>query len=327
MDSGTHIVMGITLGALATLDPAISSTPGATEGIMLATLIGSKAPDIDTVFKLNNNAQYIRNHRGRTHSIVAIVIWSLLITIGIHLFFPQIGLFSLLAWSFIAVVLHVLTDVFNAYGTQALRPFSSKWIAFGIIGTFDIAIFSMHALAILLFFITSYPIGKIACIAYVCTILYYFIRVKMHYDVKKRVRTYIPTVRIMNITPAIHPFKYHVAAITKDKTYILKVKHKHVEIVDSFTQQPLPHTPIIEAALKDENVIAFLTFSPHYRYDVTDYGNHIEVRFMDLRYYSKQRYPFIAIVQLDPALHILDSYTGWIFKEHKLKNKLKIKPK
>lgn len=109
--------------------------------VMIATIAGSQAPDIDTVLKLKNNAVYIRNHRGFTHSIPAVLFWSLLIPAVIFPFVPGANLLHLWLWTLLAVVLHVFVDIFNAYGTQAIRPFSKKWVALGIINTFDPFIF------------------------------------------------------------------------------------------------------------------------------------------------------------------------------------------
>lgn len=89
---------------------------------------------------------------------------------------------------------------------------------------------------------------------------------------------------------------------------------------------PLPDDPVIEAAKKDENVAAFLSFSPVYRWELREYNNHYEVRFTDLRYRSKGYYPFVAAVQLDRDLNIVSSYTGWIFSEGKLRKKLDLIP-
>ena len=50
-----------------------------------------------------------------------------------------------------------------------------------------------------------------------------------------------------------------------------------------------------------------------------DHDHYYEVRFIDLRYRSKDYYPFVAIVQLDHNLNIISSYTGWIFSEEKLR--------
>jgi inner membrane protein len=88
----------------------------------------------------------------------------------------------------------------------------------------------------------------------------------------------------------------------------------------------LPENAIIEAAKFDVNVSAFLSFSPVYRWEMEEYDDHYEVRFIDLRYRSKDYYPFVAIVQLDHDLNIISSYTGWIFSEEKLRTKLDMVP-
>ena len=144
MDTGTHIVMGIALGGLATLDPAVASSHATATSVLIATIAGSQIPDIDTVLKLRNNAIYIRNHRGITHSIPAVILWPLLILALVYPFFPTANVLHLWAWTFAAVFIHVFVDIFNAYGTQALRPFTTKWVALGVINTFDPIIFGIH---------------------------------------------------------------------------------------------------------------------------------------------------------------------------------------
>lgn len=64
------------------------------------------------------------------------------------LFYPEANLLHLWLWTFAAVALHVFVDIFNAYGTQAIRPFSRKWVALGLINTFDPFIFVSHLIAI-----------------------------------------------------------------------------------------------------------------------------------------------------------------------------------
>ena len=59
LDTGTHFVMGIALGGLATLDPVIAQSPVTASAVIAGTILGSQAPDIDTVLKLRNNAVYI----------------------------------------------------------------------------------------------------------------------------------------------------------------------------------------------------------------------------------------------------------------------------
>ncbi|WP_033006210.1 metal-dependent hydrolase, partial [Geobacillus sp. WSUCF1] len=126
MDTGTHVLMGVALGSLASLDPAIAHDPLLSHAVLIGALAGSQAPDIDTIFKLRNNAQYIRNHRGITHSIPAVVLWPLLIVSVMAAIYPKTDWLRVWLWTFVAVALHVFVDIFNSYGTQALRPFTKK---------------------------------------------------------------------------------------------------------------------------------------------------------------------------------------------------------
>ena len=99
-----------------------------------------------------------------------------------------------------------------------------------------------------------------------------------------------------------------------------------MRLLDQFNRVAVPQTPVIEAAKKDPNLAAFLSFSPVYRWEADEFDDYYEVRFIDLRYRSKDYYPFVAVVQLDRDLNIKTSYTGWIFSEQKLRKKLDIIP-
>ncbi len=60
-----------------------------------------------------------------------------------------------------------------------------------------------------------------------------------------------------------------------------------IDVLDIFEKCPIPDIPIIEKAKQDENLAAFLSFSPVYRWEIHEYNDHYEVRFIDLRYRSK----------------------------------------
>ncbi len=123
------------------VDPVVANHTMTFTAVMAGTIIGSQAPDVDTVLKLRNNAIYIRHHRGITHSLPAVAIWPILITLVLAFIIQDANVFHLWLWTFLAVALHVFVDIFNAYGTQAIRPFSRKWVALGVINTFDPIIF------------------------------------------------------------------------------------------------------------------------------------------------------------------------------------------
>jgi inner membrane protein len=317
--------MGIALGGLATLDPTVASSHATTASVLIATIAGSQIPDIDTVLKLRNNAIYIRNHRGVTHSIPAVLLWPIVLIAVIYPFFTDANLLHLWAWTFAAVFIHVFVDIFNAYGTQALRPFSNKWVALGVINTFDPFIFGIHVLGIFIWILGANP-GVTFLLMYAVIIGYYFMRYMAKKKVLVEVRTIIPDATEIIIAPTMRFHHWRIAAMNREQFFVGKALKDKVEILDRFQRIPVPKTPVIEAAKKDKNLAAFLSFSPVYRWEVDEYTNFYEVRFIDLRYRSNGHYPFVAVVQLNRDLKPISSYTGWVFSEKKLRKKLSIIP-
>ncbi|MED4206557.1 metal-dependent hydrolase [Neobacillus mesonae] len=325
MDTGTHVVMGIALGGLATLDPAVASSHVTTTSVLIATIAGSQIPDIDTILKLRNNAIYIRNHRGITHSMPAVILWPLLLTAVIYPFFSGANLLHLWAWTFAAVFIHVFVDIFNAYGTQALRPFNSKWVALGWVNTFDPFIFAIHCLGIIAWIMGAHP-GFTFLVMYFIVIAYYIKRYQTRKRVLMEVRVLIPDATEIIVAPTMRFHQWRIAAMNEHIFFVGRSVDGKVEILDRFKRIPVPNTPVIEAAKKDQNISAFLSFSPVYRWEVDEYDDYYEVRFIDLRYRSNGHYPFVAVVQLDRGLKPIKSYTGWVFSEKKLRKKLGVIP-
>lgn len=71
MDTGTHLVIGLGLAGLSQIDPSVSADSAATTAVFIGTVIGSQIPDVDGLLRFKGNATYIRNHRGRSHSLPA----------------------------------------------------------------------------------------------------------------------------------------------------------------------------------------------------------------------------------------------------------------
>ncbi|KXH78833.1 metal-dependent hydrolase [Sporosarcina sp. HYO08] len=325
MDTGTHIVMGVALSGLALADPVVSADPVITSTVAVGVIVGSLIPDIDTVLKLRNNAVYIRNHRGITHSIPAVLLWPLVISIVLSLFEPSVNFLHLWAWTFLAVFLHVFVDIFNSYGTQALRPFSKKWVAIGVINTFDPVIFVLHIIALLAWWIGTDPVPTIM-VLYVVIFFYYLLRFAVKAAVKRAVYNTVPDAVEIFIAPTIRFFQWRVAASSETCHYVGRAYGRSVNIYDRFEREPMPVSPEIEAAMTDPNIAAFVSFSTIYRWSVSSVGDLYEVRLIDLRYRSKGYYPFVAVAHIDKNLTVINSYTGWIFSEDKLRKKLNFIP-
>lgn len=323
MDTGTHVVMGIALGGLAFIDPVVASHSVTTTAVIAGTIIGSQAPDIDTVLKLRNNAVYIRHHRGITHSIPAVILWPLLISGVLGLIMPDANLLHLWLWTFLAVFLHVFVDIFNAYGTQAIRPFSRKWVALGVINTFDPIIFGLHVVGLLFWMFGTNPVPTFL-IMYAIIVVYYILRFALQSAVKNSVKNTIPDAHQIILAPTMKFFQWRVAAISDTHHYVGRAYGRSITIYDKFEKVPLPDSYLIKAALKDKNLSAFTSFSPIFRWETSEFDDLFEVRLIDLRYRSNDYYPFVAVAHLNKELEVVNSYTGWIFSEDKLRKKLDI---
>lgn len=321
MDTGTHIVMGIALGGFALIDPVVASNPITMTAVISGVIIGSLAPDVDTVLKLRDNAVYIRHHRGATHSIPAVLLWPILIAGGLSLFFPEANFLHLWLWSFLAVFMHVFVDIFNSYGTQALRPISNRWIALGVINTFDPIIFGAHILALTIWAFGANPVWTMS-VLYISMFVYYLVRFAVQAAIKQAVRNTIPGAIKVFVAPTMRFFHWRIAADTDRHHYVGRAYGRTINIYDKFMKKELPDNKMIQAALKDKNMAAFISFSPLYRWEISEDDNIYEVRLIDLRYRSNDYYPFVAVVHMDKDCKILNSYTGWIFSEDKLRKKL-----
>ncbi|MFF2754891.1 metal-dependent hydrolase [Psychrobacillus sp. NPDC058041] len=325
MDTGTHIVMGIALGGLALADPVVAGSSITTAAVIAGTIIGSQAPDIDTILKLRNNAVYIRHHRGITHSIPAVILWPLLISSVLWLFVQDANFLHLWLWTFLAVFLHVFVDIFNSYGTQAIRPFSRKWVALGVINTFDPIIFGLHVVGLLFWMLGAKPVPTFLTM-YVIIVCYYILRFAVQAAVKNSVRRTIPNAKQIIVAPTMKFFQWRVAANSETHHYVGRAYGRSITIYDKFERIPLPDSKLVKAAMKDRNLSAFISFSPIYRWEVKKLDHLYEVRLIDLRYRSNDYYPFVAVAHLNEELEIVNSYTGWIFSEDKLRKKLDFIP-
>lgn len=325
MDTGTHVVMGIALGGLSLIDPVVAGSTLTTTAVIAGTIIGSQAPDIDTVLKLRNNAVYIRHHRGITHSIPAVILWPILIAGILWLILPEANLLHLWLWTFLAVFVHVFVDIFNSYGTQALRPFSRKWVALGVINTFDPIIFGIHVVGLLFWMFGLNPVPTFLTM-YAIIFVYYILRFAIQHAVKNSVKHTIPDADKIIVAPTMKFLQWRVAAISKTHHYVGRAYGRSITIYDKFERNPLPESDLVKAALKDKNLSAFTSFSPIYRWEITEFEHIYEVRLIDLRYRSNDYYPFVAVAHLNEDLEIVNSYTGWIFSEDKLRKKLDFIP-
>ena len=219
-----------------------NSTFGATATTLI---VGSLIPDGDTVLKLKDNATYISHHRGITHSIPFTILWPILITFLIFTFFSGTNPFHVWMWAQLAVFLHVFVDIFNSYGTQALRPITNKWIQLSVINTFDPIIFTVLCIGIVLWVIGLHPFAVFFPII-ALLIIYYMIRFKMRAVIKQQALKAIQQehhpVKVF-VAPTIKFMEWRVAIQTDAHDYVGKAYGRNVVFSDKVERQNYQQTP------------------------------------------------------------------------------------
>lgn len=324
MDTGTHLVVGLGLAGLAYVDPAVAADSTLATAVLFGTVLGSQAPDSDTLLRFRSNASYIRNHRGKSHSLPAVAIWTALITLALALIFRGISIPHLALWVFIAVAFHVFSDLFNTYGTQAFRPFTEKWISWNIIHIFDPVIFVSHLVAIALWSVNLAQPQYVFPVLYGFIAVYYVWRTYVHFATGRKIRQldpdFDPAHRYMWI-PTIHLSTWNVVKKVSATDYALgEFRNGKLRWVD---QVHCHDHPAVDASKSHPDVQSFLYFSSTACAEVKQHRWGYEVRWTDVRYRHRKQYPFVAVVLLDNQLLPIDSYVGWL-SEGRVEKKLKI---
>lgn len=321
MDTGTHFAMGIGLFGLAHLDPAVASHPVTAQAVLLGTVLGSQAPDFDGLFRVKGGAAYIRQHRGLSHSFPMIFVWASLITFILSFTHAGASLLSLWLWTLLAVAVHVLIDCFNSYGTQALRPLSRRWIAWDVLNIIDPFILIVHLAGFLLWWWTPLHPGALFAAIYSLIILYTAWRWRIHRNLVQKVAKQASQAKRISVIPTIRPSLWKLVVEEDGRIRFGEIHRRRIRWSDEIPDTDREH-PAALASLEDPDIASFLYFSDYGHVQVQPFGDGYKVRWADVRYYHKKRFPFVAVAYLDHNLNVVSSYIGWS-SEQRLEKKIR----
>ncbi|MGG2201772.1 metal-dependent hydrolase [Paenibacillus validus] len=324
MDTGTHLVIGLGLAGLAYIDPVVAADPVVATAVLIGTVAGSQAPDADTLLRLKNNAVYIKNQSRISHSLPALFLWTAAISGALWLFFDGLPMLHVTMWVFIAVAFHVFTDLFNTYGTQALRPFSERWVSWNIIHIFDPFIFLAHVVAIFLWSMRLVDPAVAFPLLYGLIAVYYAWRSWHHHRLESTLYRqdpeYAPGDKY-TLIPTVHLYHWQVVKQKNDTTFSLgEYRNGRIKWVDHVK---CDCHPAVEASKAHPNIASFLYFTSFACADVKEHGWGYEVRWADVRYRHRKQYPFVAVLRMDKSFETLDSYVGWV-NDTRLEKKLRV---
>ncbi|WP_223588746.1 metal-dependent hydrolase [Neobacillus bataviensis] len=309
MDTFSHIVMGLGIGALAQIDPVVAENHLLTQAVVLGTVIGSNAPDFDILYRLKGKGSYFRNHRGLSHSLPALPLWGIIVSGLLYPFFAGTGFLHLFLWTFLAVILHVLFDLFNVHGTQVLMPFSRKWIAFDAIPLMDPSILLLHFLGFCLLLI--YQAGITFLIIYVFIFLYLALRAFSTAAAKKHLQEhFIRAVRI-KLIPCLAPFKWNII-IETNTDFLFGVYSDNNLAIEHTLSKKIDFPVLVSDSTNNQSVSDFLSGTTFAYPFVVVRKNGYLIYWKDLRFRTKKFFPNLAIIFISSDFKIKNSFIGKI---------------
>lgn len=158
MDSITHTLFGVTI--YKSINKEGMSKP-LRHSLLFTALAGSQIPDIDVVSKWwDQEGLYLMWHRGITHSLFLVPIWALLLSLICY------GIWKvkdkrIFYTGLISVFVHNTSDIFNAWGTGYLEPFSNIRLTFGTIPIVDFLVWTLILIGFLINRLKKYRTDQI----------------------------------------------------------------------------------------------------------------------------------------------------------------------
>jgi inner membrane protein len=131
MEGLTHTLSGVVVSSLG-----IRQGFGPT--VTAAFIISTVFPDIDFLAMWINRYYYLRYHRGITHSLLGILVFSFFIALIFYLSNGHHDFKILYLVSLAGMAIHVGFDLLNSYGTQILLPFCSQKYSLDLDIIFDL---------------------------------------------------------------------------------------------------------------------------------------------------------------------------------------------
>jgi inner membrane protein len=136
MDTLTHALSGALL-ARATVPQRAHDTTLPLGRRVLLGFLAAAAPDLDYVVSLAGSIEYLYHHRGVTHSLILLPLWTYLLArlcaVAWRRDRPWRAYFGVIA---MGIGIHIAGDWINSYGTIVFAPFSDE--RYGIGTTFVI---------------------------------------------------------------------------------------------------------------------------------------------------------------------------------------------
>jgi len=146
MDTITHALSGALIGRAMSGTTRAPGVPGAGQ-LVLAGTLAAAFPDSDIVTSLFSSLAYLTAHRGITHSLLVLPLWTMLLAYLMSVLTrkPMRGYLGVCA---AGIAIHIGGDLITSFGTMVLAPFSDRRFALGTTFIIDLILTGIIVVAL-----------------------------------------------------------------------------------------------------------------------------------------------------------------------------------
>ncbi|MEW9032893.1 MAG: metal-dependent hydrolase, partial [Planifilum fimeticola] len=180
---------------------------------------------------------------------------------------------------------------------------------------------TVHLAGFLLWWWTPIHPGALFAAIYSLIILYTAWRWRIHRALVRKVAMQAKQAKRISVIPTIRPSLWKLVVEEDGRVRFGEIHRRKIRWTDEIPDTDREH-PAALASLKDPDIASFLYFSDYGHVQVQPFGDGYKVRWADVRYYHKKRFPFVAVAYLDHNLDVIRSYIGWS-SEQRLEKKIR----
>jgi inner membrane protein len=297
VDNLTHTLIGVGI--------ARAGLQGASPRATLTLALASNLPDIDIVSGLFGNIAYLDHHRGLSHAFISMPLLALALAGLVRSVTPGARLGPLFRLSLVGVFLHIVADLWTSYGTRALLPFDSSWIALDWVFIVDPILMALLALAAFSRWAGPARAALVARLALGLASVFVMGRSVQHAQAVVEAREMLPPpFHRVRAIPA--PFAWRRFRVLAESEWSFATGSVGPGARSSVTLEKTPETALV-ARVREESRAArvFLDFSAFPRLELREDNQGTLIVWRDLRFAVGGRDGFVCEVRVDAAGRIV----------------------
>lgn len=304
MDILTHGLIGATLSGLflKRVDPTVAT---------LTLISSSVIPDIDYVVRFWGMTNYLKHHRGITHSVLGVIVLSLILAALIKVFSRSTNYGTILLLCLLGTLVHLFFDLTNAYGTQILLPFSKHRYHWDWLMLVDLPIFFVLVVGLIISWVKRPYAFQTVAVVLVIIALYIGFRAVVQAKAENWVKNYplqSEQKTKYGAYPAFFPptpFKWWTVMETEDAYYM-----GNLDLLDTDKNKPtrvekISENEWVKIAKKTETARVFLDFAKYPHLEIYQRDGNRVIEWNDLTFGLFKRKAFLAQVVISPDKKIL----------------------